>query len=243
MQNNDWLEVGFIFEEMPGRDRYEALLDTLPDRPGPNYGETEYKIDAWAGPDLSGDHYIGDTSDALAAITRAEKFSITTSLGEFELLFGTDGDEGLLGAHPHLTFSATVYPFKQGKKNVSTDTLIQRRETLVSALATAAEVLDPLWGFGRRGGIAVGTEQDVGQLARSKKPPLYDYNVFSQETVEQLGRERVTSAPAWVVEELPTGGVFIAVRPPPNTCGPGSEECVAVAEHLDVAMATPERYQ
>ncbi|TYL39967.1 hypothetical protein CV102_04075 [Natronococcus pandeyae] len=109
-------------------------------------------------------------------------------------------------------------------------------------LARAADILEPRWGFGRRGGIAVGTQETVDDLAARTTPPLYEYNVFRPETVEALGRERVRSAPAWYVEELDNGGVFLAVREPPRQCGPAAEPCFEVGDHLGIALGKTDRY-
>lgn len=73
-------------------------------------------------------------------------------------------------------------------------------------------------------------------------PPLYEYNVFRPETVEELGRERVLSAPDWYVEELDSGGVFLAVREPPKQCSPAIDACLDVADHLGIPLGKTERY-
>jgi hypothetical protein len=120
--------------------------------------------------------------------------------------------------------------------------ITQRRREFVEVLAQAANILEPKWGFGRRGGVAIGEDETIEDLATRTKPPLYEYNVFRPETVEAIGREQVLSAPAYYVEELDSGGVFMAVTEPPKQCGHEGQQCEEVADQLGLSLAKTERY-
>lgn len=45
---------------------------------------------------------------------------------------------------------------------------------------------NPGRGFGRRGGLAIGEDETIDDLAARPTPPLYEYNVFRPGTVEAL---------------------------------------------------------
>ncbi|MFW5917984.1 MAG: hypothetical protein ACOCR0_00730, partial [Haloferacaceae archaeon] len=108
--------------------------------------------------------------------------------------------------------------------------------------AQAADILDPTWGFGRRGGLAIAEDETVEELASMTKPPLYEYNVFREETVEAIGRDRVLSTPCYFVKELDSGGVFLAVTEPPKQVGHEDQPYEEAAEHLGLPLAKTERY-
>lgn len=96
---------------------------------------------------------------------------------------------------PYLTFSTWIYALEKPDRE-PLERVKQRRREFVEVLARAADVLEPRWGFGRRGGLAIGEDETIDDLAARPAPPLYEYNVFRPETVEALGRERVRLAPA-----------------------------------------------
>jgi len=99
-----------------------------------------------------------------------------------------------------------------------------------------------MWVFGNKGGLAIGEDMSVKELASAIEPPLYEYNLFRQETVKHIGREQVLNAPAWRVEELDTGAVFLVVGEPPMHYRGLIEEREAVADHLGLSVAETTKY-
>jgi hypothetical protein len=55
--------------------------------------------------------------------------------------------------------------------------------------------------------------------------------------VDFIGHETIIDSPAWYVNELSSGGVFLITREPPRLCSPQEDTCVAVARHLGLEMA------
>jgi hypothetical protein len=108
-----------------------------------------------------------------------------------------------MASMPYFHFSTTIYNFRerQTAENPSEDVLKKRRN-FVETLSNAADIFEPHWGFGRQIGIAIGDHETIDELATRTRPPLYEYNVFRNETVEAIGRDAMVSAPAWYTEEL-----------------------------------------
>ena len=50
---------------------------------------------------------------------------------------------------------------------------------------------------------------DVKRLDDSEITWLYDINIYGPELVAKIGREKLLSAPAWIVEELEDGGMLL----------------------------------
>jgi len=143
---------------------------------------------------------------------------------------------------PHLRFSTWIYRLKRADDGEGSAEIERLRREFVDIHALVAEVLEPRWAFGRRGGLAIGEDESIEELSKTTTPPLYEYNYFRPETVDALGWDRVLTAPAWYVDKLDSGGVFLAVREPPKQCSPGVDACVEVADHLGIPLGTPERY-
>ena len=80
-----------------------------------------------------------------------------------------------------------------------------------------------------------GMNPDRDEVLRLQIEYLYLVNLFSPELVQKLGRERLLSAPAWKVEELEDGAVFLA--PTDYVAHPGYT-LKKVAEH--VGLQTPQ---
>lgn len=242
MEDYDRIELAYIFDAEPPVQVYESLFDGFPRRPGPEYDPGEFNINYWTG-DGEKRHEHGDYRDAAEAMNSSPTARIGVSMGRYELQVTTNStDSWLLSTIPHVTFSAEVYPFKEPDDTAQLDGVEHRRQEFVRTLADAAAVLEPTWGFGRRGGIAIGEGDSIDSLSTTQTPPLYEYNVFPPEMVAQLGRERIRSAPAWFVEELDTGGAFLAVREPPEYCSQTVDQCLKVADHLGIPLAETDRY-
>jgi hypothetical protein len=44
MEDPDWIEVAFLFEQEPAVEMYESLLAAVPQSPGPEYGAEEFQL-------------------------------------------------------------------------------------------------------------------------------------------------------------------------------------------------------
>ena len=245
MEDPDWIEIAYLFDEKPSLEAYKVLFNSLPQNPGPEYDAREFDI-RYTDQDDGQDRSIFAESDkAVEALTTSEYCSVEVWLDRYGIDIGFDKN-GLgspnYSATPYLNFATTIYSFQNSDDNRNLEEYKERRREFVEILSQSANILEPKWGFGRRGGLAIGENETVEELADRTCPPLYEYNVFRSETVEAIGRDRVLSAPAWYVEELASGGVFMTVREPPKQCAPHIEACTDVAEHLGLELATPERY-
>jgi len=245
MQDYDWIEVAFVFEEVPSSEEYESLLRALPNNPGPEYNADQYNINC-SGQNSDGEPGVhGDKEEAVYALSTSEHCSIEVWLDRYGLNIGYDKDKigfPTYSSTPYLDFATTIYSFRDSDNESRIEQVRQRRREFAKILSTSADILDPKWGFGRRGGLAIGEDETVEELASTTKPPLYEYNVFREETVEAIGREQVLSVPAYYVEELDSGGVFMAVTEPPEQCGHEDQPCEEVAEQLGLSLAKTERY-
>lgn len=239
MSKEDWIEIAFIFEERPGSDELESLFESL--LANSDSDTNDLDIAAW---DDTSDihHYSGNAAEAAAACSEYLDSTIGIRFEGFKLQIGSGYSNGLLADIPHVTAREGIHPFTDSSE-VSEDTILARRKRFVRTLARCAEVLDPKWGFGRRDGVAIADDQTIEKLVTMERPPLYEYNVLNSETAEAIGHKTIQNTPAWFTQELDTGGVFIAVREPPHRCGPKTEECLAVADHLGLDIAEPTRYR
>jgi len=236
----DFIEIAYVFEESPSVDALEILFDSLTAHPYSSSVADSLDIVYW---DETGEleKQVGTPADAARACRKGYAARVKVEFGSFEIGIGPDHEDKCLSNVPHLLFTEHVHPFKDPCPEDPDHSFHRRRVQFVSVLAHAAALLDPAWGFGRWGRLAVDSDSTVRELATSDAPPLYEYNVFDQQTVDAIGRDRVLSAPAWFVEELDSGGVFLAVREPPKQCTSSQALCVEVADHLGIPVARTER--
>ncbi|WP_247729405.1 hypothetical protein [Halovivax limisalsi] len=236
----DFIEIAYVFEEQLTVDALETLFESLASHPYSSSAASSLDIVCWV--ETGGmEKQVGTSMDAARACRKGYAASVTIEFGSFELSIGPDHEDECLSNVPHIVFSEHVHPFRVPSTEDVDQGFHRRRFQFVSVLAYAAELLDPNWGFGRWGNLAVDSDSTVRELATSNAPPLYEYNVFDSQTVETIGRDRVLSAPAWFVEELDSGGVFLAVREPPKQCNSSLAPCVEVADHLGIPIARTER--
>lgn len=246
MKDYDCIKIGFVFEEAPSRQAYETLFNIFYNQDNESKNKKGHEIHY-----RDGDHRStidADNDEAAKIMTTASMCHVSLSTGHsnidhtIEVGFDNSG-MGLLATSPYPYLSLTTWTYSlEDPKKEALDTVKDRRMRYVRGLAEIAKIFRPLWGFGRRGGIAIGEDQTIEDLATRLKPPLYEYNVFRQETVEAIGREHVLSAPAYYVEELDSGGVFLAVREPPKQCSTAADACLDVADHLGIPLGKTERY-
>lgn len=242
MEDYDRIEIAYIFDSKPSIRAYESLFSGFSQRPGPEYSSGQFNINYWTS-DGEKQHEYDDYEAAAEAMKSSPTARIGVSMGRYELQVTTNNtDSWLLSAVPHITFSAEVYSFEEPDDTADSDATEHRRQEFAQTLADAAGILEPTWGFGRRGGIAIGENDSIDSLISTSTPPLYDYNVFHPRAVEQIGRERIRSAPVWFVRELDTGGVFLTVREPPKYCSQAVDQCLNVADHLGIPLAEPDQY-
>ena len=233
MEDYDKIQVAYIFEKEPTVDDYQSLFEQLLEYTG---NDKQIKISA--------DEIKTDPAEAAEFVYKDESgnvrppnkldTSISSSKAGWDLL----SDPWV----PHLRFSTWIYRLKRADDGEGSAEIERLRREFVDIHALVAEVLEPRWAFGRRGGLAIGEDESIEELTETTTPPLYEYNYFRPETVDALGWDRVLTAPAWYVDKLDSGGVFLAVREPPKQCSPGVDACVEVADHLGIPLATPERY-
>lgn len=244
MEDPDWIQIAYVFDEEPSRETYKSLLDSAPRNSGPEYDADEFNVKYRDG-DTGTQQIYSESEEVLEVIVGADYWTIEVWMDNYGIVIGFERtDRGLIpySSQPSLNISTTIYAFEDPDGEESLAETKRRRREFVEFLAAMANIFEPKWGFGQRIGIAVGADETVEDLASRTTPPLYEYNVFRPETVEELGRERVLAAPAWYVEELDNGGAFLAVREPPRQCSPAAEPCLEVADHLGIPLGKTDRY-
>jgi len=242
MKDNELIEIAFVFSQRPNQKELQSLFGTLMQRSRQETNTDQFDLAFWD--DTSDIQRVkGDSIEAADRFTSHAVSTITIPLSGFRLAVGAEYTGGIIEPVPHLYLSEQIHPFTDSYNTDGDDAIVaQRRQNFVEILAQAADILEPTWGFGRRGGLAIGEDETIEDLATRTKPPLYEYNVFRPETVKAIGREKVLSAPAYYVEELDSGGVFMAVTEPPKQCGHEGQQCEEVADQLGLDLSTPERY-
>lgn len=245
MEDPDIIESAYIFDTEPSVETYKELTKALIASQGKNPNSVDIEIRYRDGDQNS--HKIDGIYKEIIQIPENSTYihvTIPTLWDEISIDFDKRG-MGLLSyqSTPYLAFSTWIYALQATDDEEHFDEVVKpSRREFAELHAQAANVLDPKWGFGRRCGLAIGKNETVEELADRLKPPLYEYNVFREETVEAIGRDRVLSAPAYYVEELDSGGVFMAVTEPPRQWGHDDQPYEEVADHLGLPPMTPERY-
>lgn len=246
MEDYDLIELTYVLDEEPSSDIFETLINAFPEYGRRDRGPREYGIRASKIDEYTNEvDIVGGREEILQTISTYPEWSVEVLLSHDDLTIVRSKSElGLLSdlSKPNLQFSTWIYAMKDSDDHGSPPEVKKMRKEFVEVLAQAANILEPKWGFGRRGGLAIGEDETIEDLATRTKPPLYEYNVFRPETVEAIGREQVLSAPAYYVEELDSGGVFMAVTEPPKQCGHEGQQCEEVADQLGLSLAKTERY-
>lgn len=233
MQDYDKIWTGYIFESKPTVNDYQLLFERLLE-----YIKNDKQIK------ISIDQTKADSAEAAEFIHKDNSGNIRPPVElDISIASSKEGRGLLLDPWvPHLRSLTWIYRLKRADDGEGSAEIERLRREFIDIHALAAEVLEPRWAFGRRGGLAIGEDESIEELTEMTTPPLYEYNYFRPETVDALGWDRVLTAPAWYVNKLDSGGVFLAVREPPKQCSPGVDACVEVADHLGIPLATPERY-
>ena len=235
MQDYDRIEAAYIFEDELSVDDYQSLFERLVRYAG---GDEKLEFSLTA----NVDKVIPKESAEIMYANESRRTKPPSEL-DISISFDEQRSDLLSGPWvPHLQFFTWIYRLKRADDGEGSAEIERLRREFVDIHALAAEVLEPQWAFGRRGGLAIGEDESIEELSETTTPPLYEYNYFRPEAVDALGWDRVLTAPAWYVDKLDSGGVFLAVREPPEQCSPGVDTCVEVADHLGIPLATPERY-
>lgn len=214
------LAAGFAFEHVPG-------------------GGAHY----WA--DFGEGHmYHGPSSltEALAAYRRSSTWGLTMR----RPMVRSDGREFEITldiARPAVDEPGPVVPILLSS---SPPPLSPQGMTMVGefqALAKFAAGLTRAW-YGWAGsdfGLFSGSVESIAKeaVAALELQDLEWMNFYGRPYVERLGLDRLLSAPAWGVEFLASGGVMVALAP--DIAGVSRDAAEAVADHLGVPVALPER--
>lgn len=232
---SEWIEFACVFETPPSEATVASLFELLRESSDKDTGDGELDIACW---DEESDieAFEGDPTDAADAWQRRETITVTVRFEGFELRVGSETQSGPLASVPHISFRETIHPFT-GSDGRDTEALERRRRRFVDTLSAAGSLLDPTFGIGCGHGVTSEMIEGYPDCPAESQPPLYEYNLFSAETVDSIGRDRLLTAPAWHVSELDSGGVFLVVRPPPRTCSQKVEECTSVASSLGTSVA------
>lgn len=241
MQDKDWIEFGCVFEDFPSRSDLESLLNTFPLAATEPCERSELHISVGE-EDGSTEKWCDGPQAAITTLRENAGSSIRAGFDGYQLRIGCNRRRGILSTMPHLRVRETVYPFTDPQDDEYLQSVARKRKDFVERLAEISEKLTPSWGFGRPGGLAIGEEQSIEELATATRPPLYEYNALREETVQTIGRERILDIDAEYVREMETGGVFVALKQPPTSCGTYSKQYMDIAEYLGLPHADLSRY-
>ncbi|WP_258560427.1 hypothetical protein [Halorhabdus salina] len=243
MRDYDWIQIAYIFDTEPSYDTYKSFFREVERYLKISDEFNSIGLDLECEEKKSSCGEIAEEAAQLATEEPSFRVKISTEWDNVTASFDKDG----LGfpkyeLTPYLTFTTWIYALKDTDIKEHQEKVEEYRNNFAKIHQFAANIFDPKWGFGRRGGLAIGDDETVEELADRTRPPLHEYNVFREETVEAIGREQVLSAPAYYVEELDSGGVFMAVTEPPKQCGHEDQPCEEVAEQLGLSLAKTKRY-
>jgi hypothetical protein len=234
-KDNDWIEIVFLFEGRPTEDTITNLLNVLATRSTHQNNDETLSTAFW---DDTSDINQEETGveEAADIVTDYQVSVVTISFDGFELQVGYEYNDNYLDSVPHLVLSEQIHPFTETNKTGIDAEIKRHRHLFADILADAGEIITPKWGFGRRGGVASDSKPATELLVKNR-PPLYEYNLFNSEMVDSIGRKVIADSPAWYINELSSGGVFLVTREPPRSCSPQEDTCVVVARHLGLEMA------
>jgi hypothetical protein len=93
----------------------------------------------------------------------------------------------------------------------------ERSREFTSFISALSKVCRPIYGYAHsRADISLGTDpHQENPFAPKQVYQAYWMNIYGSSMVENLGRERVFSTPAALIEELPDGGALILTTPKP----------------------------
>lgn len=112
-----------------------------------------------------------------------------------------------------------------------------RVRTVVDVVCAIAERTDPVAGYGcideivgREGGAYEGVAP--ADLGAGRADVVHWFTLLSADRTDELGRERVLSAPTWITRELDGGAVALVASAQPLYGG--GDQRQAIADHLDL---------
>ena len=160
-------------------------------------------------------------------------------------LIASSEEEKYENAVPEVDFSFVLYPvpeegalYCQANPNQDYIRSNEAREFYPTMLEVFKDLYNswhPFYGHqDYEGGVSLNRDtviedQDIDYL--------YRINLFGPELVSKLGRDRLLSAPAWRIEELADGGIFL-IPQDHMAIGGGGHSLKKVADHL--GMNTPQ---
>lgn len=161
--------------------------------------------------------------------------TVSVAFEEFVLSVGRDAGRSNHLEQSHLLFDVAASSFRP-TESVPDGELENRRQTFIAILTAIAETTSPLAGFGRVGGPCFDNLPSAATIRKGSIDFLFEYNVFSESTVDRLGRESVLETPAWHVKALSTGGAMLIVPEIPRSCEDDTLRCDGVSEHLGLPI-------
>lgn len=188
-------------------------------------------------------HYLGEPTDFDAEWVPAdEALDHLGSVGGVTLFWCDDFDFNLrvdpAGEEydvPHLSMWLDEVFYRPSR--TSEAAVEGRVRTLVDLVCAVAERTNPVAGYGcideivgREGGPYENVP--VADLRAGRADVVHWFTLFAADRVDDLGRERVLSSPAWIARELDAGAVALVASAQPLYGG--GDQRQAIADHLDL---------
>ena len=216
--NYENVVVRFRFDRELSSDFIQQLLDYCFDI-GCTTHEGENRNQCWyVGAATDYDYTEVDTSVAIDAIVEHRAGAITLWYGEWGFLFGIYSSDDTDEWRPD-EFSISVDPvyFNPDCDSASRTDVGSHVEELVELTTLLSEFANPK--------VVVGSESSTGEtisdftIAESKSCGVPGYiewlTVFSPEAVRSIGKQRLLSVPAWMVESFTDGSVLLVLTDNP----------------------------
>lgn len=161
--------------------------------------------------DSPGEVYVPNTPETLAGAWKNAQRALARYGGywmEFEDTEGVKMSFGFTPQEPHRFLLQTA------NRVLANRDRSENARAFASVIQKIYTALQPHYGFGL---FSYETHDSV----EAGTPPfaVWDYNLFSPALVEQYGRERLLSLPAWRTVEFPDGGLLLEMSPNPLTEG------------------------
>lgn len=194
---------------------------------------------------MAGDELrMAETTDqALSDVDTCGEAAVAVERGELRIWLEKDSDRLPTIESWHLYVWSDRYDYEHERAKRTREEVRENLRQYVDLVQLVVEATDPSYGFGKFGYlVAPEAVPTVDDLLDSRAREAFWLNVFDEQGVERLGRERVLDAPAWDVRELETGHAMVIVSDHPFE--PAEEWADAeaeVAEHLDLEYETMHR--
>jgi hypothetical protein len=212
--DTDAVRMLFVFADHPDNEHYRRLAEHLLDMGcRPRLHESDEGFSFRINDEVS--HQEAPLSEAVDQILDADRGWVTLYYHELKFSVGIWSNRSN-SDDPTLSLRVWSSQFETYENESDAD-VRARVSDVLDIVGIFTECLKPIYAYG--GGPFPAEQVDVvmnvQQVRGGKLPELFWLNVFPPTLVEQIGSDRVRTAPAWKVVELQSGHVLLVVTDNP----------------------------